>query len=65
MKSEKDGINITVKASGTGCVECLAIGGWWLHLRRCAECGHIASVGSTGTRTRRPGAAKWQTLLHK
>lgn len=34
-------INETVKASGTGCAECLATDGWWLHLRRCAECGHI------------------------
>ncbi|MEO7719595.1 MAG: UBP-type zinc finger domain-containing protein [Capsulimonas sp.] len=36
-----DGINETVTPSGEGCVECLANGGWWLHLRRCAECGHI------------------------
>ena len=36
------GINPTVKPSGKGCVECLLSGkGWWLHLRRCAECGHI------------------------
>jgi Zn-finger in ubiquitin-hydrolases and other protein len=41
MKSERDGINPAAKPSGTGCVECLARGGWWLHLRRCAECGHI------------------------
>ena len=27
--------------SGTGCVECDATGGWWMHLRRCAECGHV------------------------
>ena len=29
--------------SGTGCAECLsgASPGWWLHLRRCAACGHI------------------------
>jgi uncharacterized UBP type Zn finger protein len=27
--------------SGTGCVECLATGGHWVHLRRCLECGHI------------------------
>jgi uncharacterized UBP type Zn finger protein len=27
--------------SGTGCVECLATGGRWVHLRRCVECGHI------------------------
>ena len=41
MKSEGDGINPTAKPSGTGCVECSALGKWWLHLRRCAECGHI------------------------
>ena len=35
------GINPTVKPSGDGCVECLVSGGWWLHLRRCAQCGHI------------------------
>jgi hypothetical protein len=29
--------------SGTGCADCLAGAspGWWLHLRRCAACGHI------------------------
>jgi len=30
-----------VAPSGTGCVECLESKGWWLHLRRCVECGHI------------------------
>src|ERR1700751_4191081 len=41
MKSEREGINLKAEPSGTGCVECLATDGWWLHLRRCAECGHI------------------------
>jgi hypothetical protein len=41
MTSERPGINPSAKPSGIGCVECLATGGWWLHLRRCAECGHI------------------------
>ncbi|WP_448006505.1 UBP-type zinc finger domain-containing protein [Agromyces bauzanensis] len=27
--------------SGAGCVECLEGGGWWFHLRRCVECGHV------------------------
>jgi hypothetical protein len=36
-----DAIDPTVAPSGTGCVECLASGGWWFHLRRCARCGHI------------------------
>jgi hypothetical protein len=47
MKSERDGINPAVEPSGTGCVECLAQGGWWLHLRRCAECGHIGCCDSS------------------
>jgi hypothetical protein len=34
-------INPAVPPSGTGCVECLESDGWWLHLRRCAQCGHI------------------------
>jgi Zn-finger in ubiquitin-hydrolases and other protein len=41
MKSDREGINTLAEPSGTGCVECLATGSWWLHLRRCAECGHI------------------------
>jgi hypothetical protein len=35
------GIDPTVPPSGAGCVDCDAAGGWWLHLRRCAQCGHI------------------------
>jgi hypothetical protein len=41
------GINPESKPSGTGCVECLEMGGWWLHLRRCAECGHIGCCDSS------------------
>ena len=47
MKSDRDGINPAVEPSGTGCVECLALGGWWFHLRRCAECGHIGCCDSS------------------
>jgi uncharacterized UBP type Zn finger protein len=25
----------------TGCEECLATGGKWVHLRRCLSCGHV------------------------
>ena len=35
------GIDPQAAPSGTGCVECLAQSGWWFHLRRCAQCGHI------------------------
>ena len=41
------GINPQKPPSGTGCVECLAAGGWWFHLRRCAECGHIGCCDSS------------------
>jgi Zn-finger in ubiquitin-hydrolases and other protein len=41
------GIDQTSKPSGDGCVECLASGGWWFHLRRCAECGHIGCCDSS------------------
>jgi len=40
-------IDPTVPPSGTGCVECLASGGWWFHLRRCATCGHIGCCDSS------------------
>jgi Zn-finger in ubiquitin-hydrolases and other protein len=40
-------IDPTVPPSGTGCVECLATGGWWFHLRRCATCGHIGCCDSS------------------
>jgi hypothetical protein len=34
-------VDPTVPPSGTGCVECLEADGWWVHLRRCAACGHV------------------------
>jgi len=40
-------INPDVPPSGDGCVECLASGGWWVHLRRCAACGHIGCCDSS------------------
>jgi hypothetical protein len=39
--TESDAIDVNVPPSGTGCVECEQTNSWWLHLRRCAECGHI------------------------
>jgi hypothetical protein len=35
------GIEPAVPPSGTGCADCESTGGWWFHLRRCAQCGHI------------------------
>jgi hypothetical protein len=41
------GIDVKAKPSGTGCVECLRAKGWWFHLRRCAQCGHIGCCDSS------------------
>ena len=43
MNRETNDIDPAVAPSGTGCAECLAGAGpgWWLHLRRCAACGHV------------------------
>jgi hypothetical protein len=35
------GIDQAVPPSGEGCVECDQTGSWWVHLRRCAACGHV------------------------
>jgi hypothetical protein len=40
-------IDIEVPPSGTGCVECLELSGWWFHLRRCAQCGHVGCCDSS------------------
>jgi hypothetical protein len=40
-------IDPAVPPSGTGCVECEAAQGWWVHLRRCAACGHIGCCDSS------------------
>jgi hypothetical protein len=40
-------IDPSAQPSGTGCVECDAAGGWWVHLRRCAQCGHIGCCDSS------------------
>ena len=34
-------IDTEVLPSGSGCVECDDTGSWWVHLRRCAACGHV------------------------
>jgi ubiquitin-hydrolase Zn-finger-containing protein len=45
--TEMPGIDPTVPPSGTGCAECEDAGGWWFHLRRCAQCGHIGCCDSS------------------
>jgi hypothetical protein len=47
MKRDNKDIDLTIPPSGNDCVECLASGGWWLHLRRCVDCGHIGCCDSS------------------
>ncbi len=44
-----DGVDTEVPPSGPGCVECTTElpAGWWLHLRRCAQCGHVGCCDSS------------------
>ncbi|WP_232662832.1 UBP-type zinc finger domain-containing protein [Pseudonocardia sp. TRM90224] len=41
------GINPGAAPSGPGCADCDQVGGWWVHLRRCAECGHVGCCDSS------------------
>ena len=45
--TEVPGVNPSVPPSGNGCAECDAAGGWWFHLRRCAQCGHVGCCDSS------------------
>lgn len=48
MQYGTDEIDVSVPPSGTGCLDCLAkAGGWWMHLRRCAACGHVGCCDSS------------------
>ncbi len=40
-------IDPTVPPSGPGCTECETGDGWWVHLRRCARCGHVGCCDSS------------------
>ncbi len=42
-----DQIELEAPPSGDGCKECLETGGRWLHLRRCAVCGHVGCCDSS------------------
>ena len=65
MKRDQRGINPTSKPGGNGCVECLeSPEGWWYHLRRCAECGHIGCCDSSpGQHASRHAAATRHPII--
>ncbi|MDT5091786.1 MAG: hypothetical protein QOH60_1149 [Mycobacterium sp.] len=54
-------IDPKVPPSGIGCAECDEAGGWWFHLRRCAECGHI---GCCDDSLARHATAHWRATGH-
>ncbi|QJU55055.1 UBP-type zinc finger domain-containing protein [Herbiconiux sp. KACC 21604] len=41
------GIDPQATPSGPGCADCDPEHGWWFHLRRCAQCGHIGCCDSS------------------
>lgn len=45
-----DQIDDNAAPSSEGCEDCLAIGSHWVHLRRCATCGHVGCCDSSPMR---------------
>lgn len=46
-----DHVHVTeLPAAVDGCTECLAIGGVWLHLRICLECGQVGCCDDSPNR---------------
>lgn len=61
MSTDDPSIDTTVAPSGPGCLECDASGGWWVHLRRCARCGHVGCCDSSPSQH---ATAHWQQTGH-
>ncbi|MFJ6793579.1 UBP-type zinc finger domain-containing protein [Streptomyces sp. NPDC091268] len=59
--SDIEGIDPGVPPTSAGCVDCDAAGGWWFHLRRCAQCGHIGCCDSSPGRH---ATAHWKATGH-
>jgi uncharacterized UBP type Zn finger protein len=45
-----DQISVDRPTEVPGCEDCLATGGWWVHLRVCRSCGHIGCCDSSPSR---------------
>jgi len=54
-------IDPSIQPSGTGCAECDAVDGWWVHLRRCAACGHIGCCDDSPAKH---ASAHWRETRH-
>jgi hypothetical protein len=59
--SSDDAIQTEVPPSGPGCAECLDSSGWWFHLRRCAQCGHVGCCDSSPSQH---ATAHWKATGH-
>src|SRR5688572_16753614 len=40
----------SVKRPGSGCEDCLKMGGSWVHLRECLTCGHVGCCDNSPNR---------------
>lgn len=47
MNLDLSAVDRAAPPSGTGCAECDDAHGWWVHLRRCAACGHVGCCDSS------------------
>jgi hypothetical protein len=64
MSKASPPLDLVAPPSGAGCVECLAAGGWWFHLRRCAHCGHVGCCDSSPSQhASRHAAATEHTIV--
>ena len=48
--THRDQIRDVEPSTREGCEDCLKIGGRWVHLRLCLECGHVACCDSSPNR---------------
>lgn len=52
---------VEVTPSANGCEDCLKIGGSWVHLRLCENCGHVGCCDSSPNRH---ATKHFQTTAH-
>ena len=45
--SHLDTVDPRATPSAPGCEDCLRVGGRWVHLRMCRECGHVGCCDSS------------------
>ena len=63
MSAPVPGIDPSVAPTGPGCAQCTAGDGpgWWFHLRRCAQCGHVGCCDSSPAQH---ATAHWRATGH-